>query len=100
VRTDGRVTAGTRLKTGDPIGYPSCEGGEATGTHIHIARRYNGEWIPADSAVPLNLSGWIAHNGAAPYLGTLTRFTQTVTACTCSDQNSQIKVEPRSTPTP
>jgi len=93
VRTDGRVAAGTRLKTGDPVGFPSCEGGEATGTHIHIARKYNGEWMVADSAVPFNLGGWIAHNGAAPYLGTLTRFSQTATACTCSDQNSQIWVE-------
>jgi LasA protease len=94
MRTDGRAAAGTRLKIGDPVGYPSCEGGEATGTHLHIARKFNGEWIPADSALPFNLNGWIAHNGAAPYLGTLTRFTQTATACTCSDQNSQVNIEP------
>jgi LysM repeat protein len=100
MRTDGRAAAGTRLKIGDPVGYPSCEGGEATGTHIHIARKYNGEWMPADSAVPFNLDGWIAHNGAAPYLGTLTRFTQTATACTCSDQNSQVGVEPENIPSP
>jgi LasA protease len=100
VRTDGRAVAGTRLKTGDPVGYPSCEGGEATGTHIHIARKYNGEWIPADSAIPFNLDGWIAHNGAAPYLGTLTRFTHTATACTCSDQPSQVGVELEKIPAP
>jgi LasA protease len=100
VRTDGRAAVGTRLKTGDPVGYPSCEGGEATGTHIHIARKYSGEWIPADSAVPFNLSGWIAHNGAAPYLGTLTRFSQTATACTCSDQNSQVEAKPADTSNP
>ena len=100
VRTDGRAAAGTRLKTGDPIGYPSCEGGEATGTHIHIARKYNGEWIPADSALPFNLNGWIAHNGAAPYLGSLTRFSQTATACTCSDQNSRVGIEPQNNPAP
>jgi murein DD-endopeptidase MepM/ murein hydrolase activator NlpD len=100
VRTDGRVAAGTRLKNGDPLGYPSCEGGEATGTHIHIARKYNGEWIPADGPLAFNLSGWLVHNGPKPYLGTLTRFTHTVTACTCSDQSSQIGVEPISTPTP
>jgi LysM repeat protein len=100
MRTDGRVADGTRLNTGDPVGYPSCEGGEATGTHIHIARKYNGEWMPADSAVPFNLKGWIAHNGAEPYLGSLTRFSQTITACTCSDQNSQIGAEPTSIPGP
>jgi LasA protease len=98
MRTDGRAATGTRLNTGDPVGYPSCEGGEATGTHIHIARKYNGEWIPADCVLPFNLNGWIAHNGAEPYLGSLTRFSQTVTACTCSDQNSQIPVDPDSIP--
>jgi hypothetical protein len=35
------------VKTGDRIGHPSCEGGAANATHVHIARRYNGEWIPA-----------------------------------------------------
>jgi LasA protease len=93
MRTDGRAATGARLNAGDPVGYPSCEGGEATGTHIHIARKYNGEWIPADSILPFNLNGWIAHNGTEPYLGSLTRFSQTVTACTCSDQNSQIPVD-------
>jgi LasA protease len=100
MRTDGRATAGTRMKAGDPVGYPSCEGGQATGTHIHIARKYNGEWIPADSAVPFNLNGWIAHNGAEPYLGTLTRYSQTVRACSCSDQNSQVGAEPIGTLNP
>ncbi len=41
-----RVQAGARVATGDRIGRPSCEGGFSTGTHMHIARRYNGEWIP------------------------------------------------------
>jgi hypothetical protein len=100
VGTDGRAAVGTRLEAGDAVGYPSCEGGRATGTHIHIARKYNGEWIPADSSLPFNLNGWTAHNGSAPYLGTLTRYSQTVTACTCSDQGSQIKAEPVKTPSP
>ena len=100
MRTDGRAAVGTRLKTGDPVGFPSCEGGEATGTHVHIARKYNGEWIPADSVLPFNLDGWIVHNGAAPYLGTLTRYSQTVTACTCSDQNSQIGEDTQIIPAP
>ncbi len=43
-----RVTTGTIVRAGDPIGRPSCDGGVSTGTHIHVARRYNGEWIPAD----------------------------------------------------
>ena len=91
VATVGRASVGRTLKVGDPVGYPSCEGGTATGTHIHIARKYNGEWIPVDSAISFNLDGWIAHIGNAPYKGTLTRGNQTVTACDCSDAASQIK---------
>jgi hypothetical protein len=78
------------VKKGDPLGYPSCEGGRATGTHIHIARKYNGEWILADGALPFNLDGWIAGEGSQAYQGTLTKFGRIVEACTCSDPNSQI----------
>ena len=90
IATVGRDQVGQKLKRGDPIGYPSCEGGEATGTHVHIARKYNGEWMPADSVVPFDLEGWIAHNGDSAYNGYLTRGTQIVTACTCSDAASHI----------
>lgn len=81
----GRVLAGEWLATGDPIGRPSCEGGFATGTHLHIARKYNGEWVPADGPIPFNLGGWIAHAGLMAYKGTLTRDDVTLTACTCSN---------------
>ena len=91
VGNEGRAPAGVSLKTGDPIGHPSCEGGRATGTHIHIARKYNGEWIPADGPLAFNLEGWIAHNGSQAYQGTLTRFSRTVTACECSDNRSHIE---------
>ena len=69
IATVGRAPGRPKLKKGDPIGFPSCEGGEATGTHVHIARKYNGEWMPADSVIPFNLEGWIAHNGDAAYQG-------------------------------
>jgi LasA protease len=91
VAATGRVSAGQSLKAGDPIGYPSCEGGTATGTHVHIARKYNGEWIPVDSVISFNLDGWIAHIGDSPYQGTLTRGNQMVVACDCSDAPSHIK---------
>jgi LasA protease len=91
IATTGRASVGQTLKKGDILGYPSCEGGEATGTHVHIARKYNGEWIPADSAIPFNLEGWIAHNGDAAYQGTLTRGNQTIVACTCADAASHIQ---------
>lgn len=91
VGTLGRVPAGLSLKAGDSIGYPSCEGGRVTGTHIHVSRKYNGEWIPADGALPFNLEGWVAHNGARAYLGTLTKGSLTVTACECGDAYTQIE---------
>jgi len=48
VAAQDRVLGGTIVSPGDPIGRPSCEGGVSNGTHLHIARRYNGEWIPVD----------------------------------------------------
>ncbi len=95
VGSEGRVPLGAQLQLGDPIGHPSCEGGSSTGTHIHIARLYNGEWIPADGPLAFNLEGWIAHNGKEPYLGTLTRYGNTVTACTCSNAASFIQSDRR-----
>ena len=94
VATIGRVPVGTVLKKGDQIGFPSCEGGEATGTHVHIVRKYNGEWIPADGPLAFNLDGWIAHNGPVHYLGTLTRGTRIITACTCADADSLVIAGP------
>jgi LysM repeat protein len=74
IYTEGRVEEGTYLKRGERIGHPSCEGGAAEATHVHFARRYNGEWIPAGSgSCPMVLSGWTAHDGRMPYEGTMTR---------------------------
>jgi hypothetical protein len=78
------------VEAGDLLGHPSCEGGESTGSHIHIARKYNGEWIPASGTIPFNLDGWIAHDGAAAYLGTLTRFTETVIASIEAEEKSHL----------
>lgn len=83
--TRQRAPLGAVLKAGDPIGYPSCEGGHATGSHIHIARKYNGEWIIADSPIPMKMSGWQVHKGTREYLGTLTRQNSVATACECGD---------------
>jgi LasA protease len=93
IETKDRVPVGTLLNTGDPIGHPSCEGGRTTGTHVHIARKYNGEWISADGIVPYNIGGWVAHKGASEYLGTLTRGGRTLIACTCAGASSQISAE-------
>lgn len=90
VATNGRAPTGQSLKTGDPVGYPSCEGGRVTGTHIHVSRKYNGEWIPADGPLAFNMEGWVAHNGPVAYAGTLTKGGLTVKACECSDAFSSI----------
>ncbi|MBC7809794.1 MAG: hypothetical protein H7175_01535, partial [Burkholderiales bacterium] len=64
--TVDRAPVGTVIELGDYLGRPSCEGGFSNGTHLHIARRYNGEWIPADcheclpgqERAPFVLDGW------------------------------------------
>ncbi len=73
IATKDRVAVGTRVETGDHIGHASCEGGVSTGTHTHVARKYNGEWILADGPMSFNLSGYIAVNGIKSYDGTMTK---------------------------
>ena len=72
------------MERGERIGQPACEGGASRATHVHLARRYNGAWIPAGSgSCPLTLSGWTAHDGRMPYEGTMTRDGEERTACEC-----------------
>jgi LasA protease len=97
----GRVPAGARLEPGDRIGHPSCEGGTATGSHIHIARRYNGEWISAGGPLAFNLSDWIAGDGDRPYEGTLSYYLEAVLyAYEGVKPYNQIMLFPEATPTP
>lgn len=66
IGSEGRVTPGQQVQAGDRIGRASCEGGFSNATHVHLARRYNGEWIPAECdgctmrfpTVPFLLSEW------------------------------------------
>jgi len=88
--SNDRAPVGAKLKAGDRLGHPSCEGGETTGTHVHIARKYNGEWILADSPVPFNMEGWVVHDGSQAYRGTLVRFSRIVTASDKSEGFSAI----------
>jgi LasA protease len=90
VATKERVEAGVFLEQGDLIGHPSCEGGIATGTHVHLVRKYNGEWVLADGPLPFELSGWVAHAGSLPYQGALTKGDQTILACTCATKETLI----------
>ena len=85
VAAEDRVPVDTHVKQGDHVGHPSCEGGLAEASHLHIARRYNGEWIAADGPLPLILSGWQAHSTGNDYEGTLERGGQVRTSCECWD---------------
>ena len=80
VANNGRVPLGEWVEQNDRIGHASCEGGISTGTHVHTARKFNGEWITADGPVPWVLSGWTVVAGDKPYLGKLVQGNQVVTA--------------------
>ncbi|MBI5944165.1 MAG: peptidoglycan DD-metalloendopeptidase family protein [Chloroflexi bacterium] len=82
-----RVKVGTWLETNDRIGHPSCEGGVSTGTHLHFARKYNGEWVTADGPIPFILNGWRVVAGDKAYEGKLVRGDEVVIA----DPNGQKK---------
>ena len=79
----GRAAVGARVKRGDRIGHPSCEGGVSSGAHVHIARRYNGEWLNAVGEIPFDLGGWVAAEGGVEYDGALTKGSLTREACEC-----------------
>ena len=58
--TEGRIETGERVEVGDVVGFPSCEGGIADASHLHIARMYEGQWMPANGPVPFQLGNWTA----------------------------------------
>ena len=93
VATKNRIAVGTWVEVGDRIGHPSCEGGRATGTHLHMARRYNGEWIPADGPLPFVLSGWQAKAGMQPYEGWLIKGDDVIYANPASTYETQLTRE-------
>jgi hypothetical protein len=90
IAKDERIEQGEWVETGDLLGHPSCEGGLATGSHVHIARKYNGEWLPADGPLPFILSGWMAHSGEKPYQGVLTRNGESIRASIYGENYSSI----------
>ncbi len=91
IETRDRVEKGTVIKTGDRIGHPSCEGGISTGTHLHIARRYNGTWIAADGSIPFVLDGWSSSGRGSEYDGELTRENQSIEAYNGRKPENQVK---------
>ncbi len=89
-----RVAVGTWVEADAPLGHPSCEGGVSTGTHLHIARKYNGEWIPAEGPLPFILDGWQAYAGVSSYGGWLIRNGETVVSSATRDSASEIRRDP------
>ncbi|MCW5876293.1 MAG: LysM peptidoglycan-binding domain-containing protein [Anaerolineales bacterium] len=91
IAPENRVAVGTYLRAGERIGHPSCEGGLATAAHLHLARRYNGEWIPASGTLPFVLEGWVSVSDGVLYNGTLQRDGRSVEACQCRDPNHMLQ---------
>jgi hypothetical protein len=89
-----RARAGAALARGERVGHPSCEGGDATATHLHLARLFRGEWIPVDGFAPLVLSGWTAHGQAGTFFGTLTKDGRVIESCPCAAPSTEIMLEP------
>jgi murein DD-endopeptidase MepM/ murein hydrolase activator NlpD len=85
-----RVAEGTWLEVNDRIGHASCEGGVSTGTHLHFARKYNGEWVTADGPIPFILSGWRVVAGDKAYEGKLIRGDEVIIADINSESKSNI----------
>jgi hypothetical protein len=58
---------------------------------LHIARRYNGEWIPAAGSLPFVMDGWVSLSNGILYDGTLERNGDTVEACECRDPANMVQ---------
>lgn len=85
-----RVPVGRYLEAGDRIGHPSCEGGVSTGTHLHLSRKYNGEWVSADGPLPFEMDGWTSVGSGIVYNGSLSRDGVELEACSCRLPFNQI----------
>ncbi len=83
-----RIQEGEIVQLDTPVGHPSCEGGTSTGTHLHIARKYNGEWMPADTPIPFVLGGWQAYADARNYYGGMINGDRQVVASPVGPQTS------------
>lgn len=91
IETRDRIPVGTKVSSGDRIGHPSCEGGVSSGTHFHVARKYNGEWIPADQEIPFILGGWVSQGTGVEYNGYLVKNGQVIEAWDHRTEENQIQ---------
>ena len=74
------ISPAEQVDVDQPLGHPSCDRGTSTGTNVHIARKYNGEWIAVDGPLTLTLSGWEVEAGQRSYQGRLIKDGQVVSA--------------------
>jgi murein DD-endopeptidase MepM/ murein hydrolase activator NlpD len=91
IESRDRIQPGAYLMAGERIGHPSCEGGLSSGTHVHIARKYNGEWIPADQQLPFVLDGWVSRGTGNLYDGYLEKNDKSVEAYAGRSPNNIIE---------
>ena len=71
IATKDRIAVGQWVDQNGLIGHPSCEGGVSTGTHVHVARKYNGEWMITDGPIPFVMGEWTVVAGDKPYIGSM-----------------------------
>jgi len=90
IAEEGRVEPDEYVFAGERIGHPSCEGGVSNATHVHLARKYNGEWIAADGSMPFNLDGWVSSGSGGEYDGFLTRGSQAIEAWDSANEFNQV----------
>jgi hypothetical protein len=57
---------------------------------VHLARKFNGEWLEADGPVPMVLSGWQAVADERSYYGSLVRGEEVVTSDSSGRSGSTI----------
>jgi len=90
IESRDRVPSKIYLYAGERIGHPSCEGGFSNGTHLHIARKYNGQWIPADGEMPFILDGWTSSGDSYEYDGFLRKGDLSIEAWDGRNEFNQI----------
>lgn len=90
VEARDRVPVGAIVQAGDALGHPSCEGGFSNGTHVHVARAFNGHWISADGLAPFTMSGWTSQGLGREYDGLLIKGDLVKEACECREESNAI----------
>lgn len=86
IASQDRVQAGTYVFANERIGHASCEGGFSNATHVHIARKFNGEWIAVDGKIPFELEGWTSSGSGIEYDGYLSKGSLFVEALDRADE--------------